>query len=137
MASDVMNLKPQEIFELVEEELSGKTKVQVNVIKKCIGNICREQALAHRHVAEAADNMANLTELVSLPILIKVISATMRPTVAIKIPEVDEMMVRAQQKVDAIKQAKQKVGELKPIDEVVFAQNVPKYNPEWEHSPNG
>ena len=137
MASDVMNLKPQEIFELVEEELVGKTKEQVNVIKKCIGNICREQVLVHRHAAEAVDNMANLTELVSLPILIKVISATMRPTVAIKIPEVDEMMARAQQKVDAIRQAKQKVGELKPIDEVVFAQNVPKYNPEWEHSPNG
>ena len=137
MASDVINLKPQEIFELVEEELVGKTKEQVNMIKKCIGNICREQALVHRHAAEAADNMANLTELVSLPILIKVISTTMRPTVAIKIPEVDDMMVRAQQKVDVIRQAKQKVGELKPIDEVVFAQNVPKYNPEWEHSPNG
>ena len=61
----------------------------------------------------------------------------MRPTVAIKIPEVDEMMARAEQKVEAIRQAKQKVGELQPIDEVVFAQNVLKYNPEWEHSPNG
>ena len=137
MASDAMNLKPQEIFELVEEELVGKTKEQVQAIKKCIGNICREQALVHRHAAEAADNMVNLTELVSLPILLKVISAMMRPTVAIKIPEVDKMMARAQQKVEAIRQAKQKVGELKPIDEVVFAQNVPKYNPEWEHSPNG
>ena len=137
IASDVMNLKQQEIFELVEEELVGKTKEQVNVIKKCIGNICRVQALAHRHAAEAADNMASLTEMVSLPILIKVISATMRPTVAIKIPEVDEMMARAQQKVEAIRQVKQKVGELKPIDQVVFAQNILKYNPEWEHSPNG
>ena len=137
MASDIMNLKPQEIFELVEEELVGKMKEQVHAIKKCIGNICREQALAHRHAAEVADNMANLTELVSLPILIKVISTMMRPTVAIKIPEVDDMMARAQEKVDAIRQAKQKVGELKPIDEVVFAQNVPKYNPEWEHSLNG
>ena len=137
MASDAMNLKLQEIFELVEEELVGKMKEQVNMIRKCIGNICREQALAHRHAAEAADNIANLTELISLPILIKVISTTMRPIVAIKIPEVDEMMARAQQKVDAIRQAKQKVGELKPIDEVIFAQNVPRYNPEWEHSPNG
>ena len=137
MASDVMNLKPQEIFELVEDELVGKTKEQVNIIKKCIGNICRKQALAHSHAAEVADNMASLTEMVSLPILLKVISATMRPTMAIKIPEVDEMMARAEQKVEAIRQAKQKVGELKPIDEVVFAQNVPKYNPEWEHSPNG
>ena len=93
--------------------------------------------MAHRHVAEAADNLASLTDMVSLLILVKVISATMRPTVAIKIPEVDEMMARAEQKVEAIRQAKQKVGELKSIDEVVFAQNVPKYNPEWEHSPNG
>ena len=107
------------------------------MIKKCIGNICREQVLARRHAAEAADNMASLTELVSLPILIKVISATMRPTVAIKIPEVDEMMARAEQKVEAIRQAQQIVRELKPIDEVVFAQNVTKYNQEWEHSPNG
>ena len=132
----LMKMKPQEVFELVEEELVGKSKEQINAIKRCIGNVCREQALAHRHAAEAADNLASLTELVSLPILVKVISATMRPTVAIKIPEVDNMIARAQEKVDAIKQAKQKVGELRPIDEVVFAQNIPKYNPEWEHSPN-
>ena len=137
MASDVVSLKPQEIFELVEDELVGKSKEQVNVIKKCIGNICREQALAHRHATEAVDNLVSLTDLVSLLILIKVISTTMRPTVTIKIPEVDDMMARAEQKVEAIRQEKQKVGELKPIDEVVFAQNVPKYNPEWEHSPNG
>ena len=137
MASDIVNLKPQEIFELVEDELVSKSQEEVGRIKKCIGNICREQALAHRHAAEAADNLASLTDMVSLPILVKVISATMRPTVAIKIPEVDDMIVRAEQKVEAIRQAKQKVGELKPIDEVVFAQNIPKYNPEWEHSPNG
>ena len=136
-ASQMMLMKPQEVFELVEEELVGKSKEQVNTIKKCIGSICKEQALAHRHVAEAADNLSPLMEMVSLPILIKVISTTMRPTVAIKIPEVDNMIVRAQEKVDAIKQAKQKVGELRPIDEVMFAQNIPKYNPEWEHSPNG
>ena len=136
-ASEMMKMKPQEVFELVEEELVGKSKEQINAIKKCIGNVCREQVLAHRHTAEAADNLASLTELVSLPILVKVISATMRPTMAIKIPEVDDMIARAQEKVDAIRQAKQKVGKLRPIDKVVFVQNVPKYNPEWEHSPNG
>ena len=141
-ASQMMSMKPQEVFELVEdelveEELIGKSKVQINAIKKCIGNICKEQTLAHRHAAEAADNLAALTEMVSLPILVKVISGTMRPTVAIKIPEVDDMIAKAQEKVDAIKCAKQKVGELWPIDEVVFVQNVPKYNLEWEHSPNG
>ena len=137
MASEMMKMKPQEVFELVKEELVEKSKEQINAIKRCISNVCKEQALAHRHAAEAVDNLAALTEMVSLPILIKVISATMRPTVAIKIPEVDDMIARAQEKVDAIKQAKQKVGELRPIDEVVFAQNVLKYNPEWEHSPNG
>ena len=136
-ASQMMSMKPQEVFELVEEELVGKSKEQISAIKKCISSICKEQALAHRHAAEAADNLSALTEMVSLPILIKVISATMRPTVAIKIPEVDDMIARAQEKVDAIKRAKEKVGELRPIDEVMFAQNVPKYNLEWEHSPNG
>ena len=58
MASDVVRMKPKEIFELVEEELVGKTKEQVDAIRKCIGNVCREQALAHRHAAEAADNLA-------------------------------------------------------------------------------
>ena len=85
-ASQMMSMKPQEVFELVEEELVGKSKEQINAIKRCISNICKEQALAHRHAAEAADNLAALTEMVSLPILVKVISGTMRPTVAIKIP---------------------------------------------------
>ena len=85
-ASEMMKMKPQEVFELVEEELVGKSKEQINAIKKCIGNVCREQELAHRHAAEAADNLASLTELVSLPILVKEISATMRPTMAIKMP---------------------------------------------------
>ena len=67
-ASEMMMMKPQEVFELVEEELVGKTKEQINAIKKCIGNVCREQALAHRHAVEAADNLAVLTEMVSLPI---------------------------------------------------------------------
>ena len=94
-ASQMVSMKPQEVFELVEEELVGKTKEQVNTIKKCISNICKEQALAHRHVAEAADNLATLTDLVSLPITIKVISVTMRLTVAIWIPKIDDMMARA------------------------------------------
>ena len=136
-ASQMMSMKPQEVYELVEEELVRKSKEQISTIKKCIASVCKEQALVHRHVAEAADNLSALTEMVSLPILIKVISTTLRPTVAIKIPEVDDMIARAQEKVHAIKWAKEKTGELKPIDEVVFVQNIPKYNPEWEHSPNG
>ena len=137
MASQVVDLKPQKIFELVEDEISRKSDKEINAIKKCIGNICKEQALAHRHAAEAADNISALTDMVSLPILMKVISATMRPTVAIKIPEVDEMLARAQEKVESIQKAKQKTGELRKIDEVIFAQNVPQYNPEWEHATNG
>ena len=38
-ASQMMSMKPQEVFELVEEELVRKSKEQVNAIKKCIGNI--------------------------------------------------------------------------------------------------
>ena len=111
-ASQIVSMKPQEVVELVEEEITGKTREQINTIKKCISNICREQALAHRHVAEAAEHLAMLTDLVSLPITIKVMNVTMRPTVAVRIPEVDDMMARAQEKVDAIRRAKEKTDEV-------------------------
>ena len=77
-ASQIVSMKPQEILELVEEEITRKTKEQLSTIKKCISSICREQALAHRHAAEAAEHLATLTDLVSLPITIKVMNATMR-----------------------------------------------------------
>ena len=60
-----------------------------------------------------------------------------RPVVAVKIPEVDEMLQRAQDKVDAIKRVQLRTAGSRPIDEVVFAQNVPTYNPEWQHSNEG
>ena len=111
-ALQIVSMKPQEIIELVEEEIMGKSKEQLNTIKKCISSICKEQALAHRHAAEAAEHLATLTDLVSLPITIKVMNVTMRPTVAVQIPEVDEMMDRVQEKVEAIKRAKEKTGEV-------------------------
>ena len=44
-SSKMIKMKPQEVFELVEEELVGKSKEQINAIRKCIGNVCREQAM--------------------------------------------------------------------------------------------
>ena len=35
-ASQIMSMKPQEVFELVEEEVVGKSKEQISAIKKCI-----------------------------------------------------------------------------------------------------
>ena len=56
---------------------------------------------------------------------------------AVKIPEVDSMLQRAQDKVDAIKRVHSMTAGARLIDEVVFAQNVPTYNPEWQHSNEG
>ena len=47
------------------------------------------------------------------------------------------MMQRVQDKVDAIRRVKNRAGGLRPIDEVVFAQNTPTYNPKWQHSNEG
>ena len=137
MASEIVSIKPQEVMELVEEKLTGKTQKQTNAIKMTIANICRSQALAHTHVADAADHLASLTDMVSLPFIMKVINATMRLMVALKIPEVDDMLERTQEKVNQIRKAKEAAGGIKPIDEVIFAQNVPQYNPEWEYLQNG
>ena len=136
-ASEILSMEPQDVIELVEDKLEGKTLKEMNQIKTTIANICRAQALAHRHAADAADHLTSLTDMVSLPIIMKIINATMRLTVALKIPEVDDMLERAQEKVNRIRKAKEAAGDLRPIDEVIFAQNVPQWNPEWEHSQNG
>ena len=47
------------------------------------------------------------------------------------------MLQRAQDKVDAIRRVQLRTAGSRPIDEVVFAQNVPTYNPEWQHSNEG
>ena len=137
-ASDAVSFKnPDEILEVLKEELAGKTPLQIKELKITIANICRSQALAHRHAADAADHLVTLTEIASLPVVITVMNACQRPVVAVKIPEVDEMLQRVQDKVDAIKRVQLRTAGSRPIDEVVFTQNVPTYNPEWQHSNEG
>ena len=122
---------------MLEEELETKTAEECQQIKNTIKNLCKSQALAHRHAANSADYLAQLTDMVSLPATIKVMNLTLRPVVVVKIPEVDDMLERAQQKVEAIRKAKEATSTVRPIDEVVFAQNRPTWNPEWSYSKEG
>ena len=137
-ASDMISFKkPDEILKVVKGELEGKTPVQIKERKITIANICRSQALAHRQAADAADHLVTLTDIASLPVVIMVINACQQPVVAVKIPEVDEMMRRAQDKVNVIRRVQIRTGGVRPIDEVIFAQNIPTYNLEWQHSNKG
>ena len=137
-ASDVVSFKnPDKILEAVKEDLAGKTLIQIKELKITIANICRSQALAHRHVVDTADHLVMLTEIASLPVVMMVINSCQQPVVAVKILEVDEMLQRAQDKVDAIRRVQLMTAGARPIDEVVFAQNIPTYNPEWQHSNEG
>ena len=77
MVSQMIMMKPGDFFELVEEELEGKSDAQIKVIKTNIANICRSQALAHQHAADSADHLEALTDMVSIPIMLKVMSAIM------------------------------------------------------------
>ena len=121
-ALDMISFKnPDEILKAVKGELEGKTPVQIKELKITIANICRSQALAHRHAADAADHLVTLTDIASLPVVMMVINAYQQPVVAVKIPEVDDMMQRAQDKVDAIRRVQIRTGGVRPIDEVVFA----------------
>ena len=137
-ALDAVSFKnPDEILEAVKEELAGKTLIQIKELKITIANICRLQALAHPHTADAADHLVMLTEIASLSVVMTVINSCQRPVVAVKIPEVDEMLQRAQYKVDAIRRVQLMTAGARLIDEVVFAQNIPTYNPEWQDSHEG
>ena len=136
-ASEIVSMNPEEMFQMLEEELETKTPEEVQQIKNTIKNLCKSQALAHRHAANSADYLAQLTDMVSLPATIKVMNSTLRPVVAVKIPEVDDMLERAQQKVEAIRKVKEATSTVRPIDEVVFTQNCPTWNPEWSYSKEG
>ena len=144
--------KPDEVLASIKDasckawklKLSGKENADLTtlipeepVAPQRVVNICRSQALAHRHAADAADHLVTLTEIASLPVVMTVINACQRPVVVVKIPEVDEMLQRAQDKVDAIRRVQLRTAASHPIDEVVFAQNVLTYNPEWQHSNEG
>ena len=133
-ASEMVSMKPEEMFQMLEEELVTKTPEEVQHIKNTIKNLCKSQVLAHRHAANLADYLAQLTDMISLPATIKVMNSTLRPVVAVKIPEVDDMLERVRQKVEAIKKAKEATSTVRPIDEVVFTQNCPTWNPEWSYS---
>ena len=137
MASEIVSMNLEEMFQMLEEELEMKTPEEVQHIKNTIKNLCKFQALAHRHAANSADYLAQLTDMVSLPAMIKVMNSTLRPVVAVKIPEVDDMLERAQQKVEAIRKVKEVTSTVRPIDEVVFTQNCPTWNPEWSYSKEG
>ena len=79
---------PDEILEALKEELAGKTPLQIKELKITIANICRSQALAHRHAVDMADHLVTLTEIASFPVVIRVMNSCQRPVVAVKIPEV-------------------------------------------------
>ena len=86
--SDMVSFKnPDEKLEAVKGELEGKTPVQLKELKIMIANICRSQALAHRHTADAADHLVMLTDIASLLVVMTVINACQRPVVAVKIPK--------------------------------------------------
>ena len=74
-ALDIISLRPDEILESVKGELKGKTPVQVKELKIMIANICRSQALAHCHAADAADHLVMLTNIASMPVVLMVINA--------------------------------------------------------------
>ena len=74
-ALDVISFKkPDEILEAVKGELEGKTPIQIKELKITIANICRSQALAHRHAADAADHLVMLSDIASLPVVMTVIN---------------------------------------------------------------
>ena len=136
-ASQIISMKPAEVWELVKEEMSVKSPEQVKMMKDMIKALLKLQSLAHRHAADVADHLTALMNMMSIPGLLQVMNVTLHPIVAVKIPEVDDILAKAQDKVEAIWQAKLTCQEQQLIDQVVFAQNCPTYNPEWKHLKEG
>ena len=67
-ASQMISLKPTEVWELVEEEVSAKKPEQIRMLKDRTKSLCKSQALAHRHALDVADHLTALADMVSIPI---------------------------------------------------------------------
>ena len=66
----------QKVWELVEEEMTGKSLKQVKMVQDTIKNLLKSQALAHQHVADVADHLTALVDMVNIPVLLQVMNAT-------------------------------------------------------------
>ena len=75
--------------------------------------------------------------MMSISGLLQVMNATLLPVDAVKIPEVDDMLEKAQEKVEAIRQVKLACQGQQLIDQVVFTQNCPACNLEFKNSKEG
>ena len=83
-ASQMISMKPVEVWELVEEEMVEKSPEQVEMVKGMIKSLLKSQALAHHHVTDVADHLTALADVVSVPALLQVMNGTVRPVVAVE-----------------------------------------------------
>ena len=73
---------------------------QVKMMKDTIKALLKSQSLAHRHAADVTDHLTALADMMNIPGLLQVMDVTLCLVVAVKIPEVDDMLEKAQEKVD-------------------------------------
>ena len=55
-ALEIVSMNPEEMFQMLEEELEKKTPEEDQHIKNTIKNLCKLQALAQRHAANSANS---------------------------------------------------------------------------------
>ena len=100
-----------------------------------VQGILRENALAHKHAAAAAEHLADASRLLSTPAIVTVSNATARPLVGIHLPIMNKFIEKAQKKHEETLQQRQQ--EYKPIDNICIDQNLPRNAREWEFQVEG
>ena len=83
----------------------------------------------HGHASDAADHLATISRMGSVPAIVKISEATARLLIAMRLPVVEEYMDEVLQKQLAVKEACKK--DEKPIEEIALQQNIPKNMREW------
>ena len=107
-----------------------KRKNFIASMKKIMGNM----TVAHRMVADAAQEMVSLLDEVELPLWIKLADITMRPLVHIEVPEVSIMCEEAKQ---LSKENEHHWDQTTKVTTIMEAQSLPFLQTSWGYDRPG
>ena len=105
------------------------------VLRMHIQGILRSNALAHKHVADAANHLADALKFLSTPVIVVLAQSTSWPLIGVHLPLMDTFLEEAKKRHEEMVQ--QRNLEKRPIHKIYIEQNLPRLSREWEYQHEG
>ena len=135
VAIETKEIEEAEIYNRIKEDMDRLPEDKQKELRQHIQGILWENAMAHLHVAEVADHLAEVSWLLSMPGIVVLSQATAQPLIGAHLPLMNTFLEEAKKKrEETIEQHKL---EYRPIDEICIDQNLPRLAREWEFQHEG